>query len=122
MHKISLGFVCLAWAALAATSASSQAQMTVGEFLARAEQVRGPLSALSGERRTLMRELGAQARSLRRAQSAPATRDPRLCLPERAELNLERLLADLERIPATERGMLFRDGFKRAMIARYPCL
>lgn len=98
-----------------------QAAMTVGEFLTRAESVSGPLSAFSKERRALMGELGSLARGMRRAQSSPATRDPRLCLPERAELNLERLISDLERIPAAERGMPLREGFRRSLTSRYPC-
>jgi len=106
---------------LMGSPALGRSTMTVGEFLTRAEAVRGPLSALSQERRVLMRELGSTARGLRRAQASPATRDSRLCLPERAELNLERLLSDLERIPPRDRGMPLHEGFRRSMIARYPC-
>lgn len=101
--------------------ALAQTPMTVGEFLTRAEAVRGPLSTFSPERRVLMAELGAQARSLRRTQATPATRDPRLCLPERAELDLQRLMSDLRRMPASDRALPLRDGFRRSMIARYPC-
>lgn len=101
--------------------ALAQTPMTVGEFLTRAEAVRGPLSTFSPERRVLMSELGAQARSLRRAQATPSTRDPRLCLPERAELDLQRLMSDLRRMPPGDRALPLRDGFRRSMIARYPC-
>lgn len=123
MRSVPTGVTLLAAAAaiFVAVPVASESPITIGAFLARAEAVRGPLSAFSGERRALMRELGTQARALRRAQSAPATRDARLCLPERAELNLERLLLDLEEMPASARRLPLSEGFKQSMIDRYPC-
>lgn len=109
---------------LVATPASA---MNVAEFLAKAKalQARGMLAMFSSDYSLLKQEMltiGAAYRTDIEAARA-AGRKPHSCPPPKgqAKMTPKELLADLEKIPASQRGMSMKAAFYGIMARRYPC-
>lgn len=115
-------------AALALCLAPAAADaMTVAQFLALADaaRARGVAAMLSPEADVLKREMRAIWRGYA-ADLAVARREgraPHSCPPPRSDprLTAANLLAELERIPRTQRGMPMKSAFYRIMKRRFPC-
>lgn len=117
---------CAAAASLLLTATPAAAQMSVGEFLERAEPLReGGLTAmLSGDLPVLRAEAMdalAQMRAERDARRA-AGKPPLYCKPTGApDPGVNEMIDGLERIPERQQGMPLKDGIIRVMQQMYPC-
>lgn len=120
MKKLALA-VGLA-ATLFATAANA---MSVQEFLTTAAGIpRNPTALLRSDTRRLMNEVKTGFRTIRDEQTAAraAGRRPATCMPERASVNSDQLLARFNGIPAARRSTLSVTGALREwMVERYPC-
>jgi len=118
--------VAAAFACLAAGAVSAQSEMTLDEFVTRANRI--PLNAtamlrpdahrLKGEGE---RAIGNVMREVRQARAAG--RPPPACpTGEGVSLNPRQLLSHLNAIPQARRQrMTVTDGMRDWMRARYPC-
>ncbi|HEX8381998.1 MAG TPA: hypothetical protein VF592_01345 [Sphingomonas sp.] len=106
-------------------AAPVQAAMTVGEFIAKANALsaKGPMALFSSDLGLLKREMTGVARQLKAegAQRRAAGLPPRACPPKGAKMGPAELMSAMNAIPPAERGMSLKDGFVRAMSARFPC-
>lgn len=103
--------------------------MTVEEFLvkARALKAKGPLAIFSSDLGPVRAEIKSVATSYRadlRAERA-AGRPPHSCPPpegsEAAKIKPADFLAELERIPPSQRSMSMKTAFYLIMKRRWPC-
>lgn len=99
--------------------------MPVSEFLAKADalQKKGPLALFSGDIGKLKAEVVNSGKQLRAEQTGArkAGRKPATCMPEKASVNSNELLAHLRSIPPAERGMPIKAAFADLMRKKYPC-
>lgn len=106
-------------------AAPAQAEMTVAQFLSKADalQKKGAMAIFSSDLRPVVREMRSVGQQLKvegeRRKAAGLPR--RACPPENARPKSDELLAMMNAIPPAERGMSLKDGFVRVMAARYPC-
>jgi hypothetical protein len=117
---------CLALLLLTAPLSAAHAQsMTAGQFLAKAEtlQKKGMMAMFSSDLGLLKKEIQASGKILRARQQSEvkAGRRPAYCLPDKAPLNSDELLAHLRRIPAAQRGMSFQAAFEAFVKKKFPC-
>ncbi|MET0308668.1 MAG: hypothetical protein ABW023_08175 [Sphingomonas sp.] len=120
--------MALAAAASLLMAGSAQA-MTVAEFLAKAHglKAQGAMAMLSPDAELLKAEMRgiliAYRADIRAARAAG--RPAHSCPPARNQVEpqvaAKQLLADLEKIPATQRGMSMKRAFYAFMKRRYPC-
>jgi hypothetical protein len=114
--------------AAAPAAAAQRSELTVAEFLARAQPLEQRSMAtlvFSSEARRLAREIGGAAQALRAGQDAArrAGRTTPSCLPPKgkAKIDLREMMAHLRTIPEERRGMSFRAGFNGFISRKYPC-
>lgn len=106
-------------------AAPAQAEMTLAEFLPRANrlQAKGAMAVFSSDLKPVMAEMRSVGQELKaegeRRKAAGLPR--RSCPPEGAKLDSKQLLTMLNTIPPADRGMSVKDGLLRVMAARFPC-
>lgn len=107
-------------------SAGAQA-MPVATFLTKAEALKkkGPLAMFSGDLKLLMKQIKADAASIRseRLAAKAAGRPTAFCPPDAgAKLTDKDILAAMQAVPAPSRGSTDTRAALRAFMARrYPC-
>ena len=111
---------------IAVPATALQAQtMPVSTFLAKANalKAKGPLALFSSDIGLLKKEIQNSAKALRAEQLAAqkAGRKPALCMPAKASMNSDELLAHFNSIPAAQRNMRVQAGFAGLMRKKYPC-
>ena len=121
MLKLAFGLLVVA-----TPVAALQAQnMPVATFLAKADALKkkGPMALFSGDIGLLKKEIQNSAKNLRKEQLAAqkAGKKPALCMPAKASLNSNELLAHFNSIPAAQRNMTVQAGFASLMRKKYPC-
>ena len=121
MRRILLGFL-LAAAPLGALHAQA---MPVAQFLAKADalQKKGAMALFSSDIGLLKREIQNSAKQLRAEQDAAkkAGRTPATCLPDKASMNSNEILAHFRSIPPQQRAMPVKAAFAGLMRKKYPC-
>lgn len=101
--------------------------MTVAEFLAKAHalQARGVFAMGSPDIKLLTDEMDGIRSAYRAdlARAAAAHRPPHSCPPPvgQSKMSSTEFIAELERIPAAQRGISMRTAFYAIMKRRYPC-
>jgi hypothetical protein len=110
----------------AAPLSALQAQaMPVSNFLAKAEALKkkGPMALFSSDIGLLKKEIQNSAKALRAEQIAAqkAGRKPPVCMPAKAAVNSNELLAHFNSIPAAQRSMSVQAGFAGLIRKKYPC-
>lgn len=114
--------VC-ALALLAAPGAANA--MNVATFLAKAEalQKKGAMALFSSDIGLLKKEFGSAGKQLRAEQLAAqkAGRKPAYCLPPKAAVNSNELLAHFRSIPPARRGISVKTALGEMMAKKYPC-
>ncbi len=122
MRKIALALL------IAAVPVAAQAQnMTVSEFLSRAEALKkkGAMALFSSDIGRLKNEVMNSGKQLRaeRLAAQKAGRKPAFCPPEQGKgsINSDELLAHFQSIPPAQRGMSVKAGFAGLMRKKYPC-
>jgi hypothetical protein len=126
--RMRIGFVLAAIALGVSAPATAAAQMSAGEFLAKAEPLMKKNKAallFSGEARRLVRLLGDSAQKNRaqldaaRAAGRPVT----TCLPPKgkAQINAAELLAHLRALTPAQRAQSFDLAFAGYTAKKYPC-
>jgi hypothetical protein len=109
---------------LVATPASA---MNVAEFLAKAKalQAKGMFAAFSSDVTLLKNEMAGITAAYRTdiEGARAAGRKPHSCPPPRNQVKLPpaEFIAELEKIPAAQRGMSMKAAFYGIMARRYPC-
>ncbi len=110
--------------AIPATALQAQS-MPVSTFLAKANalKAKGPMALLSSDIGLLKKEIQNSAKALRAEQLAAqkAGRKPALCMPAKADVNSNELLAHFNSIPAAQRNMSVQAGFAGLIRKKYPC-
>jgi len=112
-------------ACLAVGSASAQSNMTLDDFVTRANRIPlNPAAMLRPDAHRLKgeaeRAFGTVGREIDAARTAGRT--PPACPPERINLNVRQLLEFLNGIPEARRErMTVTDGIRSWMRSRYPC-
>lgn len=123
MKKIALALGMAA--CLAVGSASAQSNMTLDDFVTRANRIplnptamlRPDAHRLKGEAERAFRTVGREIQDAR-----TAGRTPPACPPERVSVNPQHLLGFLNAIPQERRQrMTVTDGIRNWMRSRYPC-
>lgn len=108
-----------------ASASAAFANMTVQQFLTTAAGIpRNPTAMLRSDTRRLMAEVKGGFETIRTEQAAArqAGRTPVTCMPERASISPEALLARFNAIPASRRQTLSVTAALREWMAeRYPC-
>lgn len=119
--RIIFGIVLL----LAAPAQAAGEGMTVGEFLSRVDalQKKGVAALFSSDIALLKKEVTASAVQLRESQEAArhAGRKPATCMPEKASVSSNELLAHFRAVPPAQRGMSVTEGFTGLIRKKYPC-
>lgn len=106
-------------------AAPAASRMTLAEFLPKANalEAKGAMALFSRDLKPVMTEMKAVSAEMkaeaeqRRAAGLPK----RACPPAGTKLDSGQMLAMLNAIPPAERGVSVKDGFLRAMAARFPC-
>ena len=112
-------------ACLAVGSASAQSNMTLDDFVTRANRI--PLNATAMLRPDAHRLKGEVERAFRTVRTEvrddrAAGHTPPACPPERINLDVRQMLAFLNGIPEARRErMTVTDGIRNWMRSRYPC-
>lgn len=109
---------------LSPTAAWSQS-MPVSEFLARAEALekKGMLALLSSDMKLLKEQIVKSGAALR-AEEAAARKTGRsidTCMPKKAAVTSDELMAHFKAIPADQRGMPVQQAFATLIQRKYPC-
>ena len=121
MRRIMLGLF-LAGAPVGAVYAQA---MPVSQFLAKAEalQKKGAMALFSSDIGLLKKEIQNSAKQLRAEQNAArkAGRKTETCLPEKASMNSNEILAHFRSIPPQQRSMPVKTAFAGLMRKKYPC-
>ncbi|WP_310468859.1 hypothetical protein [Sphingomonas sp.] len=114
----------VAMAVFPASAAFAQA-MPVADFLAKVEALEklGPLAAVSPELGLLKAEIGNSSKAVRADQIAAdkAGRKLAYCLPAKASMTSEELVAYFVSIPAAERTISVGQAFRGFVTQKYPC-
>ena len=108
-------------ATLFATAANA---MTVQEFLTTVAGIpRNPTALLRSDTRRVIREVETGFKTIRDEQAAAraAGRRPTACMPERASINSDQLLARFNAIPSARRNISVTQALREWMVERYPC-
>ena len=117
-------FVALSLAAVPAVAAHAQ-KMPVSQFLAKAEalQKKGAMALFSSDIGLLKREIQNSAKQLRTEQVAAqkAGRKTSTCMPAKASMNSNELLAHFRSIPPQQRNMSVKAGLMGLMQKKFPC-
>jgi hypothetical protein len=101
--------------------------MSVAEFLAKAHALkdRGIFAMGSPDIKLLTDEMAGIRTAYRAdlARQAAAHQPPHSCPPPvgQSKMTSDEFIAELERIPAAQRGMSMRQAFYAMMKRRYPC-
>jgi hypothetical protein len=99
--------------------------MPVSQFLADAEalQKKGAMALFSSDLRLLKQEIQNSGKQLRAEQKAArqAGRTPATCMPAKASMNSNELLAHFRSIPAEQRNMPVKAALAGLMRKKYPC-
>ena len=115
-------FLLLAAAPITAVEAQT---MPVSTFLQKAEALKkkGAMALFPSDIGVLKAEIQNSAKALRAEQLAAkkAGTKPSLCMPEKAAVNSNELLAHFQSIPPEQRSMPVRAGFASLMRKKYPC-
>lgn len=110
---------------LAATLfATAVEAMTVQEFLTTAAGIpRNPTALLRSDTRRLKAEIDGAFRTVRNEQNASRTagRPAATCMPDRASVNVDQLLARFNAIPTQRRSISVTQAIREWMADRYPC-
>ena len=111
---------------IAAPATALQAQtMPVSTFLAKADALKkkGPMALFSSDIGLLKKEIQNSAKALRAEQlsAQKAGRKPALCMPAKAAVNSNELLAHFTAIPPAQRSMSVKAGFAGLIRKKYPC-
>ena len=111
---------------LALAPAGALHAMDVATFLAKADalQRQGMLAMFSSDIGLLKAEIQDDGKALRAEQAAAqrAGRRPAFCMPAKAEVNSNELIAHLRTIPVAERARTqVRDAFRTLVVRKYPC-
>lgn len=110
---------------LAATLLATAAQaMTVQEFLTTAAGIpRNPTALFRSDTRRLKTEVQGAFRTVRNEQTAARTagRTPATCMPERASVTIDELLARMNAVPGARRSISVTQAIREWMVERYPC-
>jgi hypothetical protein len=121
LRHIFLFAIC---AAAPATHLQAQS-MPVSQFLAKAEALKkkGPLALLSGDVGVLKAEIQNSAKSLREEQVAAKKtgRKAPYCMPEKASINSNEVLAHFQAIPPAQRNVPVKAAFASLIRKKYPC-
>ncbi|HEY0627325.1 MAG TPA: hypothetical protein VGD10_11405 [Allosphingosinicella sp.] len=118
-------FAAAMLAALPLTPLQAQS-MPISQFLAKADalKAKGAMAMFSSDLGLLKKEAGNSGKALRAEQQAAvkAGRKPPYCMPAKAAINSNELLAHLRSIPpAQQRRMSVKDGFASLVRKKYPC-
>ena len=109
---------------LPVTAATAQT-MPVSQFLAKAEalQKKGAMALFSSDIGVLKKEIQNSGKQLRAEQNAAvkAGRKPATCMPAKATMNSNELLAHFKSIPPQQRDMPVKAAFASLMRKKYPC-
>lgn len=112
---------------LLAMSATASAQaMPVSTFLAKADRLKakGPFALMSGDFKTLTREVTTASQSLKAERLALESAGKRAawCPPQKASINSNEILAAMAAIPPAQRLTTdVRTAMRGLMIRKYPC-
>ena len=110
--------------ALPVTALQAQT-MPVSTFLAKANalKAKGAMALFSSDIGLLKKEIQNSAKALRAEQLAAqkAGRKPALCMPAKAAVNSNELLAHFNSIPPAQRNMSVQAGFAGLIRKKYPC-
>ena len=110
--------------AVTAGAASAQS-MPVAEFLAKVEayEKSGPAAVTPEELEALKAEIGNSSKAVRAEQVAAdkAGRKLAFCLPAKASMTSDELVAYFNTIPAAERAMPVGEAFRGFVTNKYPC-
>jgi hypothetical protein len=111
---------------IAVPATALQAQtMPVSAFLAKANalKAKGPMALFSKDIGLLKKEIQNSAKALRAEQLAAqkAGRKPALCMPAKANVNSNELLAHFNSIPPAQRNISVQAGFAGLIRKKYPC-
>jgi hypothetical protein len=121
MRKVA---VALLLAAIPMTGAQAQS-MPVATFLAKADalQKKGAMALFSGDIGKLKAEVQNSGKALRAEEEAARKvgRAPATCMPPKAAVNSEELLAHFRSIPPAQRGMPVKTAFAGLVAKKYPC-
>ena len=116
--------VALLMIALPVTALQAQT-MPVSTFLAKANalKAKGPMALFSSDIGLLKKEIQNSAKALRAEQIAAqkAGRKPGVCMPPKAVVNSNELLAHFNSIPAAQRNMSVQAGFAGLIRKKFPC-
>lgn len=127
LRKGAIGGGLFMWMAALAPAAPAQAEMTVAEFLAKAQliQAMGDQAAGSAEYRELQRHVAGITAAYRAdlARQHAAGQPPHSCPPPRGRAGLSStdLLRKMRALLPQERVMSVRQAFYAMMLERYPC-
>lgn len=107
-------------------SGAAQAQtMQVSQFLAKADalQKKGAMALFSSDIGLLKREIQNSGKQLRTEQLAAqkAGKKPATCMPAKASMNSNELLAHFRSIPPQQRGMSVKTALAGLMQKKFPC-
>jgi hypothetical protein len=103
-----------------------QAQsMPVSTFLEKADalKAKGAMAVFSSDLKLLQNEAQSAGRAVRADQVAAfkAGRTPTTCIPERAAVNSDELIAHLRAIPPARRNMPLKEAMASLMARKFPC-
>lgn len=128
MRMVILAAALALGVAAPAAAAAAAAQITAGEFLAKAEPLLKMSKAsliFSGDARRLMRTLGetAQKNRTRLEADRSAGRPMTTCLPPKgkAQIKAPELLAHLRALSPAQRAQSFDLAFAGYLAKKYPC-
>jgi len=114
-----------AFVLIAPMSALHAQSMPVSQFLGKAEALekKGMRALFSSDIGVLKAEVMNSGKQLRAEQEAAlkAGRKPATCLPKKAQMNSNELLAYLRAIPPAQRNMPIKAAFAGLMRKKYPC-
>lgn len=103
----------------------ASAAMTVEEFLAKVAglKAKGPFALFSGDIGLLKRESAVAVANLAAEKKvrAAAGQPPLYCAADDTRMSASQMIAGLQRIPPAERRVSLQDGFRRVIVAAYPC-
>ncbi len=110
---------------IALPTLAQAAPMSVAEFVSRADglQKMGAAALLSRDLGVLKDEIVRSAAALRQDQAAAerAGRKPRTCLPAKAKITSQEIIAHMKAIPPERRGQSVEDALRVLVSGKYPC-
>lgn len=108
------------------TLLAAPGDMSAADFLSRADKLKakGPLALISGDYKTLKREVDVASDHYRNRMKADkaAGRNPHSCPPQKGSINSDELLAHLRSYPEARRPQVsMKIAFADLMRKKYPC-